>query len=106
MGQSVARFPAKTTLEGFDFSFQSSIDPRQINELAGCRYISSGENVLLIGDPGTGKTHLAIALGFKAIEAGYSTLFMTAAGLLTQLEKAERENRLEEDLKRLCAPSC
>jgi DNA replication protein DnaC len=104
MGQSVARFPYKTTLEGFDFSFQPSINKNQINELSGCRFVSSGENVLLIGKPGVGKTHLAIALGMKAIEAGYSVFFMTAAGLLTLLDKAERENRLEEELKRLCGP--
>lgn len=102
MGQSVARFPQKSTVEKFDFSFQPSIDKKQIKELAGCRYINSRENILLIGPPGTGKTHLAISLGLKAIEAGYSTLFMTAAELLTQLDKAERENRLEEELKRLC----
>lgn len=104
MGQSVARFPSKVTIEGFDFGFQPSIDKKQINELAGCRYVSSGENVLLIGSPGVGKTHLAIALGLKAIETGYSTLFLTASGLLAQLEKAERENRLDEELKRLCGP--
>lgn len=104
MGRSVARFPFQRTLEEFDFGFQPSIDARVVRELATCRYISSGENVLLLGPPGVGKTHLAVALGLKAIEAGYSTLFLSAAGLIAQLDKAERENRLDEELKRLCGP--
>ena len=104
MGRSVARFPFQRTLEEFDFAFQPSIDARVVRELSTCRYISSGENVLLLGPPGVGKTHLAVALGLKAIEAGYSTLFLSAAGLIAQLDKAERENRLDEELKRLCGP--
>ena len=104
MGRSVARFPFQRSLEDFDFPFQPTIEPRVVKELSTCRYISSGENVLLLGPPGVGKTHLAVALGNKAIEAGYSTLFLSASGLIAQLEKAERENRLDEDLKRLCGP--
>ena len=104
MGRSVARFPFQRTLEEFDFTFQPSIDARVVRELSTCRYITSGENVLLLGPPGVGKTHLAVALGLKAIEAGYSTLFLSAAGLIAQLDKAERENRLDEELKRLCGP--
>jgi DNA replication protein DnaC len=104
MGRSVARFPFQRTLEDFDFAFQPSIDARVVRELSTCRYITSGENVLLLGPPGVGKTHLAVALGLKAIEAGYSTLFLSAAGLIAQLDKAERENRLDEELKRLCGP--
>ena len=75
-----------------------------IREISTCRFIDNAENVLLVGPPGVGKTHLAVAFGLKAIEAGYSTLFLTAAGLIAQLEKAERENRLDEELKRLCGP--
>jgi DNA replication protein DnaC len=104
MGRSVARFPFQRTLEDFEFAFQPSIDARVVRELSTCRYITSGENVLLLGPPGVGKTHLAVALGLKAIEAGYSTLFLSAAGLIAQLDKAERENRLDEELKRLCGP--
>jgi DNA replication protein DnaC len=104
MGTSIARFPFKRTLEQFDFAAQPSIDRRVIDELAGVRFISSAENVLFMGPPGVGKTHLAVAIGLRAIEAGHSTLFLTAAGLLAQLERADRENRLEEELNRLSGP--
>lgn len=104
MGLSLARFPFRRTLEDFDFKFQPSIDPRLIKELSTCRFISSGENILLIGPPGVGKTHIAVALGHKAIESGYSTLFVSASGLIKLLERAEHENRLEEELSRLIGP--
>ena len=104
MGMSVARFPFRRSLEQFDLSAQPSVDGRVLAELSGCRFIASAENVLLMGPPGVGKTHLAVGLGMKAIEAGHSTLFLTAAGLIAQLDKAERENRLDEELKRLCGP--
>jgi DNA replication protein DnaC len=104
MGRLIAHFPYQRTLEQFDFAAQPSIDVKVVKEISTCRFISNGENVLLLGPPGVGKTHLATALGIKAIEAGYSTLFLTAAGLIAQLDKAERENRLDEELKRLCGP--
>ncbi len=65
---AMARFPYQKTLESFDFKFQPSIDPKQIRELATGRYIQSGDNLLLLGPPGVGKSHLAIALGIKACE--------------------------------------
>lgn len=104
MRMNMARFPFHKTLESFDFKFQPSIDPKIIRELSSCRYISSGENVLLLGPPGVGKTHLAVALGLKACEQGLRTLFMTAVGLLATLGKALLENRLEERLKLLSQP--
>ena len=104
MGRLIAHFPYQRTLEQFDFGAQPSIDSKLIREISTCRFIDNAENVLLVGPPGVGKTHLAVAFGLKAIEAGYSTLVLTAAGLIAQLEKAERENRLDEELKRLCGP--
>lgn len=104
MGRLIAHFPYQRTLEQFDFVAQPSIDPKVVREISTCRFIDSAENVMLLGPPGVGKTHLAVAIGMKAIEAGYSTLFLSAAGLIAQLEKAERENRLEDELKRLCGP--
>jgi DNA replication protein DnaC len=101
---AMARFPFHKTLESFDFAFQPSIDPKVIRELATGRYVASGENLLLLGPPGVGKSHLAVALGLKACEQGVRTLFTTAAGLLATLGKAWSENRLEEKLKLLSQP--
>jgi DNA replication protein DnaC len=101
---ATARFPFQKTLESFDFKFQPSLDPKIVRELATCRYIANAENVLLLGPPGVGKTHLAVALGLKACAAGYRTLFATAATLITALTRAQSENRLEEKLKVLTQP--
>jgi len=104
MRVSMARFPFHKTLEAFEWAFQPSIDPRVIKELATGRFLSDGENVLLLGPPGVGKTHLAVALGLKACELGHRTFFTTAAGLIATLGKALFENRLEERLKLRCQP--
>ena len=104
MKTSMARFPFHKSLESFDFKFQPSIEPKLIRELATGRYIEGGDNVLLLGAPGVGKTHLAVALGFKACGLGYRTLFTTAAGLIATLGKALAENRLDDKLKVLAQP--
>jgi DNA replication protein DnaC len=104
MRTAMARFPFHKTLETFDFKFQPSIDPKVIRELATGRYMESAENVLLLGPPGVGKTHLAVALGLKACAQGIRTLFTTATGLIATLGKAFGENRLEERLKLLTQP--
>ena len=69
------QFPFHKTLESFDFKFQPSIDVKLMRELAGGRYMASGDNVLLLGPPGVGKTHLAVALGIKACEQGVRTVY-------------------------------
>ena len=99
-----ARFPWVKTLEQFDFGFQPSLDRRQVRELAGLAFVERAHNVILLGPPGVGKTHLAIALGVKAVQAGYSVLFLTLEALMTRLNKALRENRLERALKQLTYP--
>ena len=104
MRMAMARFPFQKTFETFDFKFQPSIDPKQIRELATGRYIQSGDNLLLLGPPGVGKSHLAIALGMKACEQGVRALFVTATALITTLGKALAEGRLEERLKILSQP--
>jgi DNA replication protein DnaC len=104
MRVSMARFPFQKSLESFDWKFQPSIDPKIVKELATGRYLADGENVLLLGPPGVGKTHLAVALGLKACELGLRTAFTTAAGLIATLGKALYENRLEERLKLLTQP--
>jgi superfamily II DNA or RNA helicase len=80
MASKIAHFPTVRELDGFDFAAQPSIDQRQIRELAACRWVAHGDALLLLGPPGVGRTHLAIALGRAAIGEGYSVLFTTAPG--------------------------
>jgi len=98
MGIQIAHFPAIKTLEDFDFKFQPSIDHKLVRELATGRFIVGAENVLLFGPPGVGKTHLAIALGRAAVEAGHSVLFVTATALLAALSRAQVEGKLAEQI--------
>ena len=99
-----ARLPWIKTLEQFDFSFQPSIDRKLVRELAGLSFVDRAHNVVLLGPPGVGKTHLSVALGVKAIEAGYSVLFLTLESLMSRLLKARKENRLERQLQQLGYP--
>jgi len=99
-----ARFPAVKTLEQFDVSFQPSLDRKVLRELAGLGFVERAENVILLGPPGVGKTHLAIALGVKAVEAGHRVLFLTLEELLTRLKRAQAEQRLERLLAQLVYP--
>jgi DNA replication protein DnaC len=100
----LARFPWLKTLEQFDFDFQPSLDRRQVRELAGMRFVEYAQNVVILGPPGVGKTHLAVALGVKAVEAGYSVLFLTLESLMTRLARARNENRLDHTLQQLTYP--
>ncbi|KAH2827476.1 hypothetical protein KXV85_009255, partial [Aspergillus fumigatus] len=104
MALKLAHFPAVKELAGFDFEAQPSIDPKQIRDLAASRWIANGENVLLLGPPGVGKTHLSIALGREAILAGYTVQFTTATTLVAGLAKAHGERRLDEKLLALSKP--
>jgi DNA replication protein DnaC len=99
-----SRFPWIKTLEQFDFDFQPSLDRRQVRELAGLSFVERAHNVVILGPPGVGKTHLAVALGVKAVEAGYSVLFLTLETLMTRLARAQHENRLERSLQQLTYP--
>ena len=85
-------------LTSFDFAAQPSVDAKQIRDLAAARWVANGENVLLLGPPGVGKSHLAIALGREAITAGHSVLFVTAIALVASLAKGHVQGRLEERL--------
>src|SRR5882757_5701572 len=96
--------PFVRDLDGFYFAAQPSIDKKQIRELTGGRFIANAEAVLLLGPPGVGKTHLAVAIGRQAILAGYTVQFVPAPTLVAQLAKAHSEGRLEERLTLLGKP--
>jgi DNA replication protein DnaC len=104
MRTNLARFPFVKGLDAFDFSYQPSIDKKQIANLATCHFIEHGENVVILGPPGVGKTHLAVGLGLKAIERGYRVLFTTAAAMIGALTKAMTEGKLEEKIKHYTVP--
>lgn len=104
MGIKLAKFPFSRTLDQFDYASQPSIDATQIRELATCRWIANGDTVLFLGPPGVGKTHLAVALGREAIMQGHSVLFVSAAGVLTQLALAHQEGKLEEKITQYSKP--
>ena len=92
------------TLTGFDFTFQPSLDRNRILTLAGLDFIDRHEVVHFLGQPGCGKTHLAIALAVEAVKAGRSVYFTTLAELIGSLAKAEREGALRERIRFLCRP--
>ena len=96
-----AVFPVKKTLEEFDFEFQSSIDKKVIEDLATLRFIHNAENVVLLGPPGVGKTHLAIAFGIEAVKAGISVYFTNTGNLIERLKIANQEGMLEKKLRNL-----
>jgi DNA replication protein DnaC len=100
----LAHLPYQRTLEQFDFGFQPSIDPRQVQELATLAFVTQAANVLLLGPPGVGKTHLAVGLGLQAIAAGHGVYFVRAHELLEDLRRAQAEHRLDRRLRVYLAP--
>jgi DNA replication protein DnaC len=104
MAMSIAKFPFVRTLEEFEFDAQPSLDPKQIRDLATCRWVANGDALLLLGPPGVGKSHLAVGLGREAIRRGFSVLFVSAAALVTMLSKAHADGRLEERLVYFAKP--
>ena len=92
-------FPMKKGIEDFDFSFQPSIDKRQIDELCTMRFLTNAENIVFLGPPGVGKTHLATALGMAAAQHRVSTYYINCHTLIEQLKKAHFENQLPARLR-------
>src|ERR1700753_749470 len=101
----MGRLATIKTLSGFDFSFQPSLDRDRILTLAQLGFVTRSEVLHFLGPPGTGKSHLAIALGVEAVKAGRSVYFCTLADLLGHLSRAEREGRLQERIRFFCRPA-
>ena len=100
----LAHLPFVKTFEQFDFGFQPSLDERQIRELRSLRFIHEASNVILLGPPGVGKTHLSVALAEEAIRSGMAAYFITAHDLAADLGRAYREGRLDRRMRVYLAP--
>jgi len=96
-----ARFPARKTLEEFDFTFQRSVKKQVVEHLGQLDFLHECSNLVALGPPGTGKTHLSIAIAIRACLAGHRVLFATATEWVARLGDAQRQGRLEEELGRL-----
>jgi DNA replication protein DnaC len=100
----LAHLPFVKNFDQFEFGFQPSIDERQIRELRTLRFIHEASNVIFLGPPGVGKTHLSVALAEAAIQAGFGAYFMTAHDLVHDLGRAYREGRLDRRMRVYLAP--
>ena len=96
-----AQFPSEKHLEAFDYRHQTTITKRQVSTLLDFSFIDNRDNLVFIGPPGVGKTHLAIGIGHKAVQAGYKVLFRTALALVEDLELAEMKGELKKRLNQL-----
>lgn len=104
--QKAARFPVTRTLEAFDFVFQASVRKSRMTNLADCRWIEQNVNLLFEGPPGVGKTHLALALGHKAVEQGYRVRFIEAEDLLQQMYAYAAAGEINKYFKKLLKHDC
>lgn len=98
----VSAFPYKKEIEDFDFDYQPSINKQQIMELNTLGFLERHENILFLGTSGVGKTHLAVALGITAAKNRHSVYFISCHDLITQLNKAHYENKLDQRIKHFC----
>jgi len=101
-----AGFPTIKTLEQFDFDFTVGVNRRQIEELSSLQFVKRNENIILLGQSGVGKTHLAIALAYKAVQSRMKVKFTTTADILIQMSIAKKEKRYDSFIKQtIMAPS-
>lgn len=100
-----SRIPQHKTIEEFNFSWQPCLNRQAIYSLGTCEFIRKKENIAFIGLPGTGKTHLSIALGIKAIEQGYTVLFTTLSEMMEDLYISRADNSFRQKLKKYTAPA-
>ena len=96
-----ARFPAWRTLDSFDFTFQASVSQQTIRDLSTLSFVESRENLILLGPPGVGKSHIAIALGIEAVSAGYNTLFITMDELANRMYASLADGSLSQYIRTL-----
>ena len=102
---TAARLPTLKTLEAFEFAFQPSLSERLLWELADLSFVQTATNVIFLGPPGVGKTHLSLALAVKALAAGYSALFTTLTHLAEALDTASYPGLVRQRLRRYTTPS-
>ena len=100
-----ARFPFRKTIDEFDFAFQPTVDRKLVDDLASLRFMDTGRPILFLGQPGCGKTHLAVAVAILAVEAGYRGYFTNAEEMVANIAQANREGTLASKLKTYTAPS-
>lgn len=105
MKTRMAHLPYHRSLEQFDFSFQPSIDERRIRDLATLRFVENRENLIFLGPPGTGKTHLAVALALEAIKHRYTVYFITAHDLVEMLQQAYQNQTIKQKMRALTKPN-
>lgn len=101
---SKAKFPYSKNIEDFDFNFQPSIDKRKINDICTCQFVKERQNVVFIGPPGTGKSHLSIGIGIKAVLKGYKVLFTQVNEMLQALYFSKADNSFYSKLNYYLAP--
>ena len=101
----MAGFPTIKTIEQFDYSFTIGVNRKQIEELATLNFVKKHENIIFLGQPGVGKTHLAIALAYKAVLHRYKVRFTTITDLIADANKAKRDKRYDSFLKMIVSPS-
>ena len=96
----MAGFPSMKTLEDFDFKFAKGVPKKQVIELSSLSFVERQENIVLLGPSGVGKTHIAVALGYKAVQAGMKTRFISASDLILQLSIAQRQGNYKQVMQR------